>query len=566
MSTFRALCSVAYQSLLYRFGGVALATSAVAISVFVLLSVEHVRHEARSSFASTVSNVDLIVGARTGEINLLLLSIFRIGNPTANVSWESVEALSEQQQVEWVVPISLGDSHRNFRVVGTTAEFFDRYKYGQSKPLAFDTGRPFDATLDVVVGSRVASELGYSLGDELTLSHGMADTSFTHHDQVTFSVSGVLATTGTPVDNALFVSLEAIEAIHADETSHEEKNDGQNSAHENERKEHDEHAAHEQQSVHADEHHDGHEGDEHKNAHSDDHHDGHDSGEHQNAHTDDHHEGHDNDEHQNAHTDDHHDEHDNDEHHKAHTDDHHDEHEGHEQHNAHADQHRDEHEGDEQESEHADDHHDGHEDHEQESAHDHDHHDGHDHPPVGTVTAILVGLDSAAYTLQIQRWVNEFKDEALLAILPGFALAQLWGLVGGVENVLRGISALVFISALFGLNAMMLASMRERKVEIEILRSIGARSLFIVALLVIESLLIVTIGVLLALASLLGAISFANNLLASELGLALSLQILYPSSLIALALIYLTTFVLSLVPAWQAYAVARSYSSDPKAT
>ena len=549
MSTFRALCSVAYQSLLYRFGGVALATSAVAISVFVLLSVEHVRHEARSSFASTVSNVDLIVGARTGEINLLLLSIFRIGNPTANVSWESVEALSEQQQVEWVVPISLGDSHRNFRVVGTTAEFFDRYKYGQSKPLAFDTGRPFDATLDVVVGSRVASELGYSLGDELTLSHGMADTSFTHHDQVTFSVSGVLVTTGTPVDNALFVSLEAIEAIHADETSHEEKNDGQNSAHENERKEHDEHAAHEQQSVHADEHHDGHEGDEHKNTH-----------------TDDHHEGHDNDEHQNAHTDDHHDEHDNDEHHKAHTDDHHDEHEGHEQHNAHADQHRDEHEGDEQESEHADDHHDGHEDHEQESAHDQDHHDGHDHPPVGTVTAILVGLDSAAYTLQIQRWVNEFKDEALLAILPGFALAQLWGLVGGVENVLRGISALVFISALFGLNAMMLASMRERKVEIEILRSIGAPSLFIVALLVIESLLIVTIGVLLALASLLGAISFANNLLASELGLALSLQILYPSSLIALALIYLTTFVLSLVPAWQAYAVARSYSSDPKAT
>ena len=549
MSTFRALCSVAYQSLLYRFGGVALATSAVAISVFVLLSVEHVRHEARSSFASTVSNVDLIVGARTGEINLLLLSIFRIGNPTANVSWESVEALSEQQQVEWVVPISLGDSHRNFRVVGTTAEFFDRYKYGQSKPLAFDTGRPFDATLDVVVGSRVASELGYSLGDELTLSHGMADTSFTHHDQVTFSVSGVLVTTGTPVDNALFVSLEAIEAIHADETSHEEKNDGQNSAHENERKEHDEHAAHEQQSVHADEHHDGHEGDEHKNTH-----------------TDDHHEGHDNDEHQNAHTDDHHDEHDNDEHHKAHTDDHHDEHEGHEQHNAHADQHRDEHEGDEQESENADDHHDGHEDHEQESAHDQDHHDGHDHPPVGTVTAILVGLDSAAYTLQIQRWVNEFKDEALLAILPGFALAQLWGLVGGVENVLRGISALVFISALFGLNAMMLASMRERKVEIEILRSIGAPSLFIVALLVIESLLIVTIGVLLALASLLGAISFANNLLASELGLALSLQILYPSSLIALALIYLTTFVLSLVPAWQAYAVARSYSSDPKAT
>ena len=172
-----------------------------------------------------------------------------------------------------------------------------------------------------------------------------------------------------------------------------------------------------------------------------------------------------------------------------------------------------------------------------------------------------MGLDSAPLTLQIQRWVNEFADEALLAILPGFALAQLWELVGGVEDVLRGISALVFVSALFGLNAMMLASMRERKREIEILRSIGAPSLFILALLIIESLLVVTMGVALALGALFGGIALANSLLASELGLVLSLDILYPSSFMALGLIYLSTLILSLVPAWRAYAVARSYSS-----
>ena len=478
MGTLRALFGVAYQSLLYRLSGVALAIAAVAISVFVLLSVEHVRNEARSSFASTVSNVDLIVGARTGEINLLLLSIFRIGNPTANISWESVEEISEQPNVEWVVPISLGDSHKNFRVVGTSAEFFDRYKYGQSEPLVFKSGERFTNTLDVVVGAHVATDLAYGLGDELVLSHGMADTSFTHHDQVTFAVSGVLATTGTPVDNALFVSLEAIEAIHADEDSE----------HHDAHADHDEHAHHEES-----EHHDEHA---------------------------------DHDEH--AH-------HEESEHHDEHAD--HDEHAHHE----------------------ASEHHDKAEEHGQHAAN--DHHHQHDHPPIGTVTAILVGLDSAAFTLQVQRWVNEFADEALLAILPGFALAQLWSLVGGVENVLRGISILVFISALFGLNAMMLASMRERKREIEILRSIGAPSRFIVALLIIESMLIVTVGIILAVTSLLCAIALANNLLASELGLALSLQIFYPSSMIALGLIYLTTLILSLVPAWKAYAVARSYSS-----
>ena len=155
--------------------------------------------------------------------------------------------------------------------------------------------------------------------------------------------------------------------------------------------------------------------------------------------------------------------------------------------------------------------------------------------------------------------MNEFENEALLAILPGFALAQLWDLVGGIENVLRGISILVFLSALFGLNAMMLASMRERKREIEILRSIGAPSLFIVSLLVLESLLIVSVGVVFAIAGLFTAITFANSLLASELGLVLSLQILHPSSFIALALIFASTVLLSLLPAWRAYAAARSY-------
>ena len=467
MGTLGALFGVAYQSLRYRIGGVMLAIAAVAISVFVLLSVEHVRHEARSSFASTVSNVDLIVGARTGEINLLLLSIFRIGTPTANVAWESVEAIAEQPNVEWVVPISLGDSHKNFRVVGTTAEFFDRYMYGQSQPLMFQVGQRFDDTLDVVVGSRVAAELGYALGDELILSHGMADTSFTHHDQVSFSITGLLAPTGTPVDNALFVSLEAIEAIHADEGEAESSADGSPGY----VKVHEEHEEHEEHGQH----------DETK---------------------------------------------------------HHDEHSHHDERNEHKDEHAD---------------HDEHEEHS-------DHH-GHEHPPLGTVTAILVGLDSPGVTLQVQRRINEYTDEALLAILPGFTLAQLWSLVGGVENVLRGISVLVFISALFGLNAMMLASMRERKREIEILRSIGAPSLFIVALLVIESLLVVTLGIVLALAGLIGAILVANNLLASELGIMLSLQVLYSSSFIALALIYLTTLILSLVPAWRAYAVAHSYSS-----
>ena len=469
MGQVSTLLQVAYQSLRYRMSGVLLTILSVALSVFVLLGVEHVRQETRSGFASTVSGVDLIVGARTGDINLLLLSVFRIGNATANVTWDAVEAISEEERVSWVVPISLGDSHKNFRVVGTTEEFFERYKYGGGQPLDFIEGQKFNREAEVVLGAQVAVELSYGLGDSLILSHGMADVSFSHHDQVPIEVVGVLERTGTPVDNALFVNLETIEAIHADEEEHE-----------------------------------------HEEAHHDEH-------EHEEAHHDEH-------EHEEAHHDEH-------EHEEAH----HDEHEHEEAH---------------------------HDEHEHEEAH-HDEHEGHSHPPLGTVTALLVGLESQIATLQVQRWINEYAKEPLLAILPGVALTQLWELVGNVENVLRGISILVFVSSLLGLNAMLLASMRERRREIDILRSIGAPSLFILALLVIESLLIVTVGVVIALAGLLTMITLINTVLVTELGILLSLDILYSSSLIALGLIYLMALLLSLWPAFQAYSASRAVGSSP---
>ena len=240
MGQVSTLLQVAYQSLRYRMSGVLLTILSVALSVFVLLGVEHVRQETRSGFASTVSGVDLIVGARTGDINLLLLSVFRIGNATANVTWDAVEAISEEERVSWVVPISLGDSHKNFRVVGTTEEFFERYKYGGGQPLDFIEGQKFNREAEVVLGAQVAVELSYGLGDSLILSHGMADVSFSHHDQVPIEVVGVLERTGTPVDNALFVNLETIEAIHADEEEHEHE-EAHHDEHEHEEAHHDEH-------------------------------------------------------------------------------------------------------------------------------------------------------------------------------------------------------------------------------------------------------------------------------------------------------------------------------------
>ncbi len=205
---------LAIKSLVERKGSVLLSLLAMLVSIFVLLGVEHIRHQVKESFASTVSGVDLIVGARTGQLNLLLYSVFRIGAPTNNIAWESFETLAADPKVKWAIPFSLGDSHKGFRVLGTTNAYFEHFRYGQQKPLSFSQGKPFKGAFDVVLVAAVAKKLNYPLGTSLTLSHGIGHTSFNQHKENPFTVVGILAPTGTPVDQTLHVSLASIEAIH----------------------------------------------------------------------------------------------------------------------------------------------------------------------------------------------------------------------------------------------------------------------------------------------------------------------------------------------------------------
>jgi putative ABC transport system permease protein len=207
---------LAWKSLLGRRLTASLTITAIAISVMLLLAVERVRTGARQSFADTISGTDLVVGARSGSLQLLLYSVFRIGNATNNMSWKSFEELAAEPDVAWSVPLSLGDSHRGFRVLGTTDAYFTHYRYRGGKPLAFSAGRPFSDLFEAVVGADVAAALGYKMGDGIVVAHGTGSVTFVEHGDKPFRVSGVLARTGTPVDRTVHVSLEAIEAIHAD--------------------------------------------------------------------------------------------------------------------------------------------------------------------------------------------------------------------------------------------------------------------------------------------------------------------------------------------------------------
>lgn len=210
------LIRIVLKSAWHRRTSLLLTILSIAISVSLLLGVDKIRKEAKNSFINTISKTDLIVGARSGPTNLLLYSVFHMGNATNNVSWESYEDIAASDEVAWSVPISLGDSHRSFRVMGTNADYFDYYQYGQGLQLEFAQGETFTDVYDAVIGADVAQSLGYQLDGEIIVAHGLVSTDFAAHDDKPFSISGILAKSGTPVDRTVIVSLEGLEAIHVD--------------------------------------------------------------------------------------------------------------------------------------------------------------------------------------------------------------------------------------------------------------------------------------------------------------------------------------------------------------
>ncbi|MFN3769244.1 MAG: ABC transporter permease [Ectopseudomonas guguanensis] len=407
------LLRIALASLANRRFTALLTVFAIALSVCLLLAVERVRTEARASFANTISGTDLIVGARSGSVNLLLYSVFRIGNATNNIRWDSFERFANHRQVKWAIPISLGDSHRGYRVMGTSTAYFEHYRYARSQALQLAQGRAFaDDPFEVVLGAEVAQALGYGLGEKIVLAHGVATISLVKHDDKPFTVVGILERTGTPVDRTLHISLAGMEALHID---------WQNGM-----------PARGAAQISAD---------------------------------------------------------------QARTMD----------------------------------------------------------LQPKQITAFVLGLNSKIATFSLQREINEFRGEPLLAILPGVALQELWSLMGTAEQALFVVSLFVVLTGLIGMLTAILTSLNERRREMAILRSVGARPWHIASLLVLEAFALALAGVTFGVALLYLGIAGSQGFVQANYGLYLALNAPSAYEWKLLGSILAAAVAMGSVPAWRAY-------------
>jgi putative ABC transport system permease protein len=416
------LFRLAARSALNRRYTLGLMLLAIALSSAMLLGIERVRHEVRDSFSQSVSGTDLVVGARTSPVQLMLYAIFRIGGATNNMGWDSAQKLAKNPAVAWTIPLSLGDSHRGFPVLATNGDYFKHFHYGDGRALQLGEGRFFGSVFETVLGAEVAQRLHYKLGDRIVLSHGMGSLHLTDHADKPFTVTGILARTGTPVDRTVHIGLDAMEAIHLDWEGGAPM-PGLSIAPALVKK--------------------------------------------------------------------------------------------------------------------------------------------FDLTPK-TVTAVLVGLKSRAAVFGVQRDIADDSSEPLMAVLPGVALDELWQVVGIGENALLVVSGMVVIVGLAGLVSAILASLGERRRELAVLRSVGARPGDVFLLLALEGLAVMLAGVVLGVVLLTLALFALGPLLSAQFGVTLHPALPAAGELQLLGWTVLAGFAASLLPGLRAYRLSLADGLTPR--
>lgn len=407
------LLRLAYKSLHNRRLTTLLSLLSIALSVALLVGVEHVRLGIRENFSHTISQTDLIVGARGGAIQLLLYTVFGMGSPTSNLSYASYETLKRHPAVKWTIPYSLGDSHRGFRVIGTNADFYTEYRYRQNRRLGFAAGRAPRDIFEVALGAEVARQLGYTLDTPIVLTHGITrGPGLLTHEDKPFRVVGVLHRTATPIDRALYIPLEGMEAIHIDWQEGAPPRSGETIPT----------AVLRQEDI-----------------------------------------------------------------------------------------------------------------------------------QIKQITAFFLAAKSRLDTLRLQREINAFAAEPVMAIIPGGALSELWRGIGYAEEGLRVVTVCVVIVGFLGMLMSLYTALNERRREMAILRAIGVGPGRILFLLVCESSLLSVAGCVLGVALVYTALLVAQPVVEQSFGLYIPLRALTRGEYTYLGASILGGSVLGLVPAWKAY-------------
>ncbi len=182
--------------------GLLLALGIGIISLLLLLN-----QQLDAQFRRNIRGIDMVVGAKGSPLQLILSSIYQIDAPTGNVPLAEVNNLRRNPFVKTVIPLSLGDNYRGFRIVGTTPAYVQHFEAKVAQ------GKLFATTLEATLGGRVAEATGLKIGDTFASAHGLDEEGDAHGD-TKYRVVGILEPNGSVIDQLILTDLSSIWAIH----------------------------------------------------------------------------------------------------------------------------------------------------------------------------------------------------------------------------------------------------------------------------------------------------------------------------------------------------------------
>lgn len=158
-------------------------------------------------FTKNITGIDMVVGAKGSPLQLILSGIYQIDSPTGNVPLEDVQKLTSNPLVKEMIPLSMGDNHKGYRIVGTNSKYLKNFN------AVFAEGKTFSGDFEAVIGSNTAANTGLKPGDTFSGSHGL-ESDGDVHDHKKYKVVGVLQQNNSVIDNLVITNLGSVWAIH----------------------------------------------------------------------------------------------------------------------------------------------------------------------------------------------------------------------------------------------------------------------------------------------------------------------------------------------------------------
>jgi putative ABC transport system permease protein len=225
------IAKLAWRNLWFKPLNTALSVILLASSVAIITVLILLQKQFEENFSSNIDGVDLVLGAQGSPMQLILSSVYHIDNPTGNISYDSAKVWMNHPFIEKAIPLAFGDNYRGFKIVGTNADYLEKYQAKLAK------GKLFDKNFEVVIGSEIAEKLKLKIGDSFNGSHGDAAEGEVH-DHYAYKVTGIASPTGKVIDNLILCSIPSVWQMHGNHEAENPPHGEEGHVHEEEEHEH----------------------------------------------------------------------------------------------------------------------------------------------------------------------------------------------------------------------------------------------------------------------------------------------------------------------------------------